>query len=823
MGNYKELAIKYLKMNKRRSIVTVFGVAVASAILYAILNLGWCALLNQREMLREEQDYEIVLLTETESQIKQIMADERVKSASVGKYYTTGQDIADSSTEYGKIYENALYINIVNPYRMKRIAEQLQNTYGVGVELNEGLAATYLQSGEDNLIYVAVLFILLISFIFAIFGVGIVRNSIQLSTLEQIKDYGNLRCVGAAKGQLKAVIYIEGSILELTGNAIGVLAGFIISLIIGHYLKLKVGIHFVPLVPILIAFLGDLYFAMEENCKVIVNMTPVSAIRGEYRIRKEKIKVRRQSIFGKVFGIEGDYAYKNIMRNPGRFYKTVWALGIGVAAFIAVAGSVSTLKNVTDEQKERYKYYHIFFERPDAELTDYETDGFPSTKVLQKISDMEELTEAKRIYSAPVVLTDYDANYEYYTEDYLSQTETGNSVKHENEIIKGQADITDKRNPFSEVARNSIESDACMISCYGYDEVDYKRYQSALIDGTLDISEKGLVLVNGGNVIKSVDEADYLMVPEYMDVEYTDYKVGDTIDIVDMAKYRRMVNEKKKKLKEEYEAKKARLPDAEKVNTTDSNVEDPELELEKEYNAKRYRIRGDCRQQLIKEGAYKTYTIEGIVSEDVNRYMPGPVFILPLEKYYAFTGTDESMTAGMQYHFDKFPAKKFLGIIEQDREMDMASYNSAYIWIMYTVEDMKNINIGVMAVIIFIVLMTTLNIINTTASNLHLRRKEFAQLRVIGVSKKRLMKTVMLEGVISAIVANVIGIILGVLIIKVSLQEIIYLMFATTYHFPFAAAVAGVIASTLILCGSIYVPLRGLKQDMAADLATGGD
>lgn len=822
MNNYKKLAIRYLKMNKRRSIVTVFGVTVAVAVLYAILNLGWSALLNFREMAREEQDYEIVLLTETENQIKQIMADERVKSASVGKYCATGQEIAGSSTEYGKIYESALYINTANPYRMKKTAEQLKNAYGVGVELNEMLAAAYLQAGEDNLIYVSLLFILLISFIFAIFGVGIVRNSIQLSTLEQIKDYGNLRCVGAAKKQLKAVIYIEGTILELTGNAIGVLVGFIISLIIGHYLKLKVGIHFVPIVPLLIAFLGDLYFAMEENCKVIVNMTPVSAIRGEYRIRKEKIKVRRQSIFGKLFGIEGDYAYKSIMRNPGRFHKTVWALGIGIAAFIAVTGSVSTLKNVTDQQKERHKYYHIYFEVPDAELAGYEVEGLPPTRILQKISDMEELTEAKCIYSSPVALTDYDANYEHYTEDYLSQTVGGASCKSENYLIKNQVDIADGEGFLSENIEH-IMNDACMITCYGYDESDYERYQSALIDGTLDISENGLVLVNGGNVIKDTDED--LIMPEYMDVEYTDYKVGDTIDIVDMAKYRTMVNEKLESLKEEYEANKAKLPDVDEENVSDPNAQNPELELEKEYNMARYRVGGECRQQLIEEGAYKTYTIEGIVSEDVNRHMEEPVFILPLKQYYAFTGTDESMTTGMQYHFDKFPAKKFLRIIEQDGlDFDLYSYTtSEYIWIMDLVEDMKNINLGIMAVITFIVLMSTLNIINTTASNLHLRRKEFAQLRVIGISKKRLMKTVMLEGVISAIVANAIGIILGVVIIKASLQEIIYVMLSAAYHFPLAAAVVGVIASTLILCGSIYVPLRGLKQDMAADLATGGD
>lgn len=293
MEDYKKLSIRYLKLNKRRSIVTILGVTVAVMVLYILLNLGWSRLLKERKDLRETQDYEIVLFTETVEQIDQITQDNEVKSVSVGQYYYDDYDNP-------KIYENAIYINTKNPYRLNAVFVQICNTYGVEGKLNEQLAWTYMQGEEGSLTAVVILVILLISFIFAIFGVGIVRNSIQLSTLEQIKDYGNLRCIGASKRQLKTVVYIEGAVLEITGIVIGVLTGTIISMIIGHFLKWNAGFHFVPVVPITIAFLGDLFFAMEENCKVIVNMTPVSAIRGEYRIRKkEKNKNKKTEYFWK--------------------------------------------------------------------------------------------------------------------------------------------------------------------------------------------------------------------------------------------------------------------------------------------------------------------------------------------------------------------------------------------------------------------------------------------------------------------------------------------------------------------------------------------
>ncbi len=113
-------------------------------------------------------------------------------------------------------------------------------------------------------------------------------------TLEQVKDYGILRCVGSTKKQLKAIIYIMGAVLEGTGIGIGVVIGVVVSVIIGFAKDINAGFHVLPMIPILIAYFGDLYFVMNENCKLVTKMTPISAVRGEYRIKKEKIQKTRQ-------------------------------------------------------------------------------------------------------------------------------------------------------------------------------------------------------------------------------------------------------------------------------------------------------------------------------------------------------------------------------------------------------------------------------------------------------------------------------------------------------------------------------------------------
>jgi ABC-type antimicrobial peptide transport system permease subunit len=285
------------------------------------------------------------------------------------------------------------------------------------------------------------------------------------------------------------------------------------------------------------------------------------------------------------------------------------------------------------------------------------------------------------------------------------------------------------------------------------------------------------------------------------------------------------VAKRTKQLRADYVKEKQQLTAAgEDMDYNDYNKAD---ELLREYLQKVKQVEEDCRQELILEGAYTTYTIEGIVDGDVNRMEDGIAFLLPLKQYYALTGTDASMSTGIQYHFSRVPVSKLEAILEMDiytlmnHEEDYTI--SPYLYISQMLLQMKYAVVGVIAVIIFVTLMSSLNIINTTAGNLHLRRKEFAQLRVLGVSQKRLMKMVMLEGVISSIVANLLGIVMAVLLMKVFLEQILYLMLATTFPVPYKAAAIAVVGSTLILCGSVYLPIRNMNQDLAVDLAEGAD
>lgn len=812
MEDYKHLAIRYLKKNKQRTIVTILGSAMAVMFLYTMLNVAWSVLLNTRELIREKQDYEIVLFTENETQIQNIIADRHVKSAYVGPYY--------ENDYYNPVsYENALYINTKSPYFIDKTFDYLQNTYGVkGVE-NYDLAYTYMQGDDYNEIFIAVIFTLLISYVFAIFGVGIVRNSIQLTMLEQVKDFGNMRCIGASKGELKAIIYLQGAIMEVAGIIVGVLVGTIVSIIIGLCYKIPhTGFHFLPVVPLVIAFLGDLYFAMDENAKLVTKMTPISAIRGEYRIKKEKLKARRKSLAGLIFGVEGDYAHKNLMRNPGRFIKTVASLAVGIAAIMAMFGVADSFVMIRKQDAARFGYYNIFFQASTEFLEEEIMANMPPVNLLEHVSNMSGMEQAKRIQSANLIMANPAQIYDKLSDEYVYHTIDGEHFRQVQEVLQDEDASAMGKMVFSQ------------INCYAYDKDDMKHYRDALVDGTLELSENGIILVNGGTVYKMGEDDEACGVTETI---YTNCQVGDTIDFVDMKAFRSRYEQENSPIKAAHEKNVKDIKkkyanvnfdeDMQAGNEMDKAISDLDLE----YHKQRYELADTITKSLVQEGKVHTYTIEGIVNRDANFISSTPTIIIPDSQYAQLSGFSEDFTTGMRYHFKKFNFSEYEKILyeetNQDIYSDMNYYASDYIYSVEIVNSMKSFVITFLVIVIFVVGMSTFNIINTSASNIHMRRKELAQIRVLGVSRKGLYKIVLLEGVILSILASLFGILLGIVIGYSFITGVITLLYGYTYHFPVLAAILGVCATTAILCGSLYVPLKRLPVDVASDLATAGE
>lgn len=831
MTSYMMLAMKYFQQNRKRSLITVIGAMITVLVLYTGLNLAYSYLLHMREAEREKQDYEFVLLTEDRTEIEEILRDSRIKSAYVGSYY-------ERRTE--TLYSNALYINTTNPYRMNATLNDLEEAYGIFGEYNETLASLYMQGYNGSFVVVIILFIILVCYIFAIFGVGIVRNAIQLSMLENIRDYGNLRCIGSSSYQLKRIVFLQGFIMEGIGIILGSVLGTIACVIIGVILNrlgivnMYAGFHLLPFFVIVVVFMFDLFFIMGENVKLVTRMSPIAAIRGEYEIKAPKIKERKQNVLQpliqKLFGIDGEYAFKNVLRNPRRFGRTIVTLIFGIAAFMVIISVAHSFVVMEKKKFEEYKYYQLYFENvleKDETIEMVET-SLPSVKVLAELSDLEEITDVKRMYSAESYVSSPEVVYSHMSEEFLA-TDTGQSVE-----SLYAASQKEEPSPW-------ILSMLQGVACYGYNEADIMRYQSVLVDGTLDVGPQGIILVNQTRTENSYEDVvTGIDMYEMVHVAYTDYKVGDTIELLDIGELHHRVDDSLKELDEEF------YNAIWELERDSGDYGQTVKELADEYSEKKELLVEECKQQLAEEGFYKTYIIEGIVSEDVNlssRFYMDEILrvIMPLDTYFELTGTNETEPTGMMFRVkgnslgSRQLERMVLEINQTNMEADININGetvrlfdsscdvSEYMNLLQEVKSISGILIGAFMVVLFILLMFALNTVNTTASNLYLRRKEFSQLRVIGVSKRRLMRMVMLEGIMEALIADVIGILFGTGLCYGLFKVLDIMMPLSRYefYFPYGMAVAGVILSVLLLCGSIYFPLKRLGNDLADSLKAG--
>ena len=99
MENYTKLSIKYLKFQKKRTILTILGVALASGILFVILTLYFSNFINTRDALRKQADYEmmdqIVITLDADDAVKAAVA----KHADYIKSETLAVELKDGACE----------------------------------------------------------------------------------------------------------------------------------------------------------------------------------------------------------------------------------------------------------------------------------------------------------------------------------------------------------------------------------------------------------------------------------------------------------------------------------------------------------------------------------------------------------------------------------------------------------------------------------------------------------------------------------------------------------------------------------------------------
>ena len=356
MEKYTDISKKYLFQDKKKSLYTIIGCALVAMIIFAFLNTLFNYFRRAQQLAREENDWEICIYNDDKDTAEAIINESFVRSALMGEavnqnvYYITKTVTA-----------NSVFINVKNIHKIRTYGEYLKKTYNVDIDYNDEILSAYLVDRNSSL-WIAIIFSIFIAYVFAIIGIGIIRNSISIAAIERLKDYGEMRCIGATKRQIKNIVFHEVAVLESLGILAGIAAGFLISIFLSFKFKYPVSFNFIPAIIVAVCFYFDLIFVVDEGTKKIVKISPVEAVRGHYTIKQSKAVRQYSGIWGLLFGIEGSYAYKNLRRNRMRYFKSIAAISFGIAATVVIMNNMSYIFRFENDLKNRIGYFQGYEE-----------------------------------------------------------------------------------------------------------------------------------------------------------------------------------------------------------------------------------------------------------------------------------------------------------------------------------------------------------------------------------------------------------------------------------------------------------------------------
>jgi putative ABC transport system permease protein len=330
----------------------------------------------------------------------------------------------------------------------------------------------------------------------------VIYNSFNISVIERIRYFGILKAIGATPKQIRRIIFKEGFLMGIIALPLGCIIGFLslkygIKIFIGDTLMFiedfKVGFYpsiilgtaLLVAITILLSIIGP---AKKAN-----KISAVDAIRNKNEIKLGKLKRRKGKLVTKIFGIEGNIAYKNIRRTPVRFVVTSLALTISIIIFNVFYGFLDFAKQGVLQQYQ-YSLYDSALSLSNGEMLKDE-----------QVKELEELSFVRSIYKYYSEGLNFALPVEYVNKDYAAKTNSKEFSENYNAL--GFVDFGGSRGYIG-----------------GDDEL--KAIERYIVSGSLDLTklkENGVILLDGTKVRNENGDVET--------IRATKYKVGDKIKI----------------------------------------------------------------------------------------------------------------------------------------------------------------------------------------------------------------------------------------------------------------------------------------------------
>ncbi len=287
----------------------------------------------------------------------------------------------------------------VNNWKQCKVDDDLDSLGKV--KFNESILKLYGKSlNKSYNWYIVGLFIFVVSLIM-IATIAVIYNSFNISVLERTSQFGLLRTIGATPEQIKRIVMEEAALLGLigipAGLAFGVIATKLVLYVVGFF-KFNIIVDFTDLkmtysipVYIIATVLGliTIFLSANKPSKKAGEISPLEAIRSTGDYKKEDLRrVKSFRFIRKIFGVEGEIAYKNLKRDRKRFNITVFSMVISVALFITFSTFSNYMVKVRTNERD---------EDVDFEVNEYFYSE-ESSNIDTMYNDLRNMKDVNKVY-----------------------------------------------------------------------------------------------------------------------------------------------------------------------------------------------------------------------------------------------------------------------------------------------------------------------------------------------------------------------------------------------------------------------------------------
>lgn len=287
--------------------------------------------------LGDEKEYTITAILHTNpatknSSVWRGISEDEIKSDDICAYITLAKQ---NSSAYSTI-------------------EDIQNDYKIDVyQANEDVLASYLSGRQGGFLVTMLPIVLVVLILIVIASVMLIYNAFGMSLSERVRYLGMLASVGATKSQKRKSVYFEGAILGAIGIPVGILAGILgISItlkLVGHKIistgmiagvndsnmQMKTVVPAWAIIGIILVSIFTIFISAFIPARKASKITPIDAIRQRQEIKVKPKKLKAPKYIKKIFGYEGELAYKNLKRNGKKSRLITVSIALSIVLFIS--------------------------------------------------------------------------------------------------------------------------------------------------------------------------------------------------------------------------------------------------------------------------------------------------------------------------------------------------------------------------------------------------------------------------------------------------------------------------------------------------------